>query len=86
VTNPVKAGNKASLKLSAEPNAEYSLAVKLPSGSYSQSKGLGAAISGADGTVSWSWTVGSRTGAGDAAAEVSRDGKIVLSAEITISK
>ncbi len=68
----VEPGETATLRVhSSMSNDHCSLNVTLPSGTTSQSQGLGATIADASGSVVWSWLIGTRTGAGVAHLSVS---------------
>lgn len=71
VTSPVSPGQTASLAAQTSANSGCSLAVTLPSGSQSTSQGLGPKTADSSGAVTWSWKIGTRTGAGTATATVS---------------
>jgi hypothetical protein len=60
VTSPVSAGSSATLKAKTIPNAVCDIDVIYKSGSSSAS-GLGIKIADANGNVSWTWKVGTRT-------------------------
>lgn len=57
---PTKRGNQASMTVRGTPSALYTLEIKYKSG-WSVANGLGAQTADADGLVTWSWKVGSRT-------------------------
>jgi len=52
------------LSFQGEPNTQYELLVWSAAGNLLTAEGLGYALSDANGVVSWTWLVGSRTGAG----------------------
>ena len=60
VTSPVAPGGHASITVKASPGALASITVVYKSG-LSQAQGLVPKTSGADGTVTWTWKVGTRT-------------------------
>lgn len=60
---PYKRGAKASLSVKGAAETEYVLQVFYSSGE-SKASGLGAKVSGGDGSVTWSWTVGAATKTG----------------------
>lgn len=60
VTSPVEAGAMATLTIKGKPNTEYDIKVYY-STKQSDAKGLENKVSSADGTVSWTWKVGSGT-------------------------
>lgn len=57
---PTKRGNQATMTVKGEPGATYTLEIKYKSG-WSVANGLGAKPADADGYVTWTWKVGSRT-------------------------
>ena len=57
------------------PETEYTILVRYHSGHESTANGLGAAMSDANGDVSWTWRVGGKTGFGKAAFVVSGGGE-----------
>ena len=57
------------------PDTEYTILVRYHSGHESTANGLGAAMSDANGNVSWTWRVGGMTGFGKAAFVVSGGGE-----------
>lgn len=64
VTSPVSKGSTATLTAQAAPGAACTITVYYKSGP-SQAQGLEPKTAGADGKISWSWTVGVRTSAGN---------------------
>lgn len=64
VTSPVSKGSTATLTAQAAPGAACTITVYYKSGP-SQAQGLEPRTAGADGKISWSWTVGVRTSAGN---------------------
>lgn len=60
VTSPVIGGNNATLTAKGKPGTEYDIRVVYSSGE-SSAEGLENKTAAADGTVSWTWKVGSRT-------------------------
>lgn len=60
VTSPVSRGNAASLVARATPGATCSIVVVYKSGP-SRAQGLETKVADADGNVSWTWIVGTRT-------------------------
>ncbi len=60
LTSPITAGTKATLVARTSPGASCTITVVYKSGP-SSAAGLGPATAGANGDVSWTWTVGSRT-------------------------
>ena len=64
VTSPVSRGGSATAVVQASPGASCTIVVTYKSGP-SSAQGLGPKQAGADGQVSWTWTVGSRTTPGD---------------------
>lgn len=63
VTSPVRAGANATLIAKTTPGASCGITVYYKSGP-SSAQGLGPKTAGANGEVSWTWKVGSRTSAG----------------------
>ena len=59
-TDVVGRGERASIKIQGEPNTAYTCNVEYKSG-LSTAEGLGEKQSDAEGYVSWSWKVGSKT-------------------------
>jgi hypothetical protein len=70
LASPVAPGALEQLGARARPGASCTLSVTLPSGRVSTASGLGAALVASDGLVSWSWRIGSTTGAGVAVATI----------------
>jgi hypothetical protein len=67
----VAPGSHESLTVhSSKPNDSCSLAVTLPSGRASTESGLGATAANASGDATWTWLIGSTTGAGTAQVSV----------------
>lgn len=64
VTSPVSPGEDATLEAKTTPGAECTIVVLYKSGS-SRAKGLIPKTADSDGTVSWTWRVGTRTTPGD---------------------
>lgn len=64
ITSPVNKGSTATLTAQAAPGAACTITVYYKSGP-SQAQGLEPKTAGADGKISWSWTVGVRTSAGN---------------------
>jgi hypothetical protein len=64
VTSPVSRGGSATVVVQTSPAASCTIVVTYKSGP-SSAQGLGPKQAGADGQVSWTWTVGSRTTPGD---------------------
>ncbi len=60
LTSPISAGGMASLSINTLPGAACTITVYFKSGP-SQAAGLGGQTAGSDGTVTWTWKVGSRT-------------------------
>jgi competence protein ComEC len=60
LTSPISAGGMASLTVNTLPGAACTITVYLKSGP-SQAAGLGPQTSGGDGSVTWTWKIGSRT-------------------------
>ncbi|MDI9476853.1 MAG: stalk domain-containing protein [Natronincolaceae bacterium] len=60
----VKAGENASVAIKGTPNVEYAITVYYSSGP-SKAKGLEPKKADANGNVSWTWTVGTRTKIGE---------------------
>jgi hypothetical protein len=65
----VTPGAKATLNASTSPGATCTPTITYYSGTVSTAQGLGPKVA-TSGTVSWTWTVGSKTGAGASTAEV----------------
>ena len=79
VSSPVAPGSYARLSaLSSTPHDSCTLSVTLPSGSVSTASGLGAATADAGGVVTWTWEIGTSTGAGSANATVICGTKVAL--------
>lgn len=70
----VAPGQTAGLSAQASPGASCSLDVVLPSGRHSTAAGLGAQTADAGGGLTWTWRIGSTTGAGTATATVTCPG------------
>jgi cardiolipin synthase len=67
----ISPGEEDSLSVhSSKPDDSCDLAVTLPSGYTSESHGLGVARANAAGNVTWTWKIGTSTGAGTARATV----------------
>ena len=64
VTSPVSRGGSATVVVQTSPAASCTIVVTYKSGP-SSAQGLGPKQAGADGQVSWTWMVGSRTTPGD---------------------
>jgi competence protein ComEC len=64
VTSPVSKGSTATLTAQTAPGAACTITVYYKSGP-SKAQGLEPKTAGADGKVSWSWTVGARTSSGN---------------------
>ena len=64
VTSPVSKGGTATLTAQAAPGSACTITVYYKSGP-SKAQGLEPKTAGADGKVSWSWTVGARTSSGN---------------------
>ncbi|MHB8513684.1 MAG: hypothetical protein ACYDCC_16145 [Actinomycetota bacterium] len=69
--NPVGPGQYATLSANTSSGESCDLEVTYASGTRSTAAGLGAATANSSGAVSWTWKVGTRTGAGTATANVS---------------
>ena len=83
VTSPIAAGSTATITVSGAPNTSYFITVHYKSGD-STAEGLGEKISDGNGSVSWSWMVGSRTTPGTWSATISGGGQsISVSFEVT---
>jgi len=68
----VAPGDSESLTIrSSKAKDSCTLSVTLPSGRMSESKGLGTTITDTHGNATWTWEVGTRTGAGTANVTVS---------------
>lgn len=67
----VRRNEVVTITVKGNPNTEYTISVKYKSGHESKANGLGKAMSDADGNVSWTWRIGSRTGLGKATFTVS---------------
>ena len=74
----------ASLTIKGKPNTEYSIAVYYSAGK-SSAQGLEAQTSGSDGSVTWSWKVGTKTKAGTHKIVISGGGE-TLETSITTTK
>ena len=75
-TETVSAGEAASITIQGKPHTQYSITVRYKSGP-SKAAGLEAKTAGADGRVSWSWKVGSRTTPGSYPISISGDGESI---------
>jgi len=66
INSVVPSGHESLTVHSSTPNDSCSLAVTLPSGRSSTASGLGVSAANARGDVTWTWMIGSTTGAGTA--------------------
>ena len=69
--NPVNPGQNITLIAQTSAGASCSIRVTYASGTVSQAQGLYTKNASSSGRVSWTWKVGTRTGAGNATARVS---------------
>lgn len=76
LTEKVGRGETASVEVIGEPNKEYSITVFYSSGP-STAAGLESKRSDANGCVSWSWRVGSRTRAGEYKIEITGENELL---------
>lgn len=76
MTERVGQGEVASVEVRGEPNKEYSITVFYSSGP-STAAGLESKRSDANGCVSWSWRVGSRTRAGEYKIEITGENELL---------
>ncbi|MCL1995467.1 MAG: thermonuclease family protein [Defluviitaleaceae bacterium] len=70
-------GEDLTIRFQGEPNTLYTLSVVSAAGNVLTAGGLGETTSNADGVASWTWRVGSNTGAGTQRATVTGGGKTV---------
>ena len=70
----ISAGDKAKISVKGKPNTVYSIEVNYSSGK-SNASGLESKMSDSDGVISWSWTVGSRTSAGEYSVVIKSNGE-----------
>ena len=68
--NPVNPGQNITLVAQTSAGASCSITVTYASGTVSRAQGLYAKNASSSGRVSWTWKVGTRTGAGTASAHV----------------
>jgi len=68
--NPVNPGQNITLTAQTSAGASCSITVTYASGTVSQAQGLDPHTASSSGRVSWTWKVGTRTGAGTATARV----------------
>jgi len=61
LTDPVRLGDKATLKLTTWPSAGCNLDYFTPAGTKSAAEGLGVKSAANNGTVSWTWLIDDRT-------------------------
>jgi hypothetical protein len=66
ISSVAPGGHESLTAHSIKPNDSCSLAVTLPSGRISTESGLGATAANASGDATWTWLIGSTTGAGTA--------------------
>ncbi len=71
-----------SLTIQGQPNTEYKLRVKYKSG-WAEADGLGTKISDANGMITWTWMVGSRTTLGTWPIEITGDSQTLMT-EFTV--
>lgn len=74
VTSPVSRGGRATAQAQAWAGASCDITYVTPSGSTSTAQGLGPKTAGPDGTVSWTWVIGSSTRPGTGSVTVVCDG------------
>jgi micrococcal nuclease len=74
VTSPVAPGGTATLTARAWPGALCSIRYVTPSGNVSTAQGLIPKTAGSDGSISWTWVIGSRTRPGTGEVTVTCDG------------
>jgi hypothetical protein len=66
ISSVAPGGHESLTVHSSKPNDSCTLAVTLPSGRASTESGLGATVANASGDATWTWLIGSTTGAGTA--------------------
>jgi hypothetical protein len=71
ISSVAPGGHESLTVHSSKPNDSCTLAVTLPSGRASTESGLGATAANASGDATWTWLIGSTTGAGTAQVSVS---------------
>ena len=84
LTNPIKAGQTATIEIIGEPNTDYKITVKYSSGA-STAKGLEAKTSDKDGKVSWTWRVNANVKPGEHPIEI-RSGNAVYKVTFTVEE
>jgi hypothetical protein len=87
LTSPIRHGRVASIEIRTAPNALCTIAVIYKSGA-SRAKGLSPKQAGSQGSVAWSWIVGTRTTPGTWPIIVNcslgnRQGKLETSFDVT---
>jgi len=76
--NSARRNENLTIVFQGESNTQYNLSIVSAAGNPLTADGLGSATSNADGVVSWTWLVGSRTGAGTQRATITGGGVNVL--------
>ncbi|MCL1999262.1 MAG: thermonuclease family protein [Turicibacter sp.] len=72
--NQGRRGQDLTITFQGEPNTEYNLSVVSAAGNTLTADGLGTTTANASGVATWTWRVGSRTGAGNQRAVITGGG------------